>query len=60
MRLTKLDWLTNIENLIVAIGNADITDLVLSKYGAVDLEKLSDAVLSDIWNELYAIEVDLR
>lgn len=60
MRLTKLDWLTNIENAIVAIGNADITDSVLSKYGGVDLEKLSVTMLSDIWNELYAIEVDLR
>lgn len=60
MRLTKLDWFTNIENSITAIGNADITDSVLSKYGAVNLEKLSVAMLSDIWNELYAIEVDLR
>lgn len=60
MKLTKLDWLTNIENSIAAIGNEDIADSVLSKYGAVDLEKLSVAMLSDIWNELYAIEVDLR
>lgn len=34
MKLTKLDWLTNIENTIAAIGNEDITDSVLSKYGA--------------------------
>lgn len=60
MRLTKLDWLTNIENSIAAVGNADITDSVLSKYGTVDLEKLSVAMLSDIWNELYAIEVDFK
>lgn len=60
MKLTKLDWLTNIENSIAAIGNEDIADSVLSKHGAVDLEKLSVAMLSDIWNELYAIEVDLR
>lgn len=60
MRLTKLDWLTNIENSIDAIGNADITDSVFLKYGAVDLEKLSVTMLSDIWNELYAIEVDFK
>lgn len=60
MRQTRLDWITNIENSIAAIGNADIIDSVLSKYGVVDLEKLSVTTLSDIWNELYAIEVDLR
>ncbi len=60
MRLTKLDWLTNIENSIAGIGNADITNSVLSKYGAVDFGKLSVAMLSDIWNELYAIEVDFE
>lgn len=59
MRLTKLDWITNIEASIVSIGNADITDSVLSKYEAVDLEKFSVATLSEIWNELYAIEVEL-
>lgn len=60
MRQTRLDWITNIENSIAAIGNADIIDSVLSKYGVVDLEKLSVTTLSDIWNELYVIEVDLR
>ncbi len=30
------------------------------KIWGVDLEKLSVDTLSDIWNELYAIEVDLR
>lgn len=60
MRQTRLDWITNIENSIAAIGNADIIDSVLSKYGVVDLEKLSVTTLSDIWNELYAIEVDLK
>lgn len=60
MRLRRVDWITNIENSIAAIGNADIIDSVLSKYGVVDWDKLSVTTLSDIWNELYAIEVDLR
>ena len=58
MRLTKMDWIINIENSIAAIGDADITDFVLSRNDAVDLERLPVAVLSEIWNELYAIEAD--
>lgn len=58
MRLTKMDWIINIENSIAAIGDTDITDFVLSRNDAVDLERLPVAVLSEIWNELYAIEAD--
>lgn len=58
MKLTKMDWIINIENSIAAIGDPEITNSVLSRYNAVDLEKLPAATLSEIWNELYAVETD--
>lgn len=60
------------QNLIISIENSigfieshlDSADktiaFVLKKHGVRNLEKASHSTLQDIFNELYAIEADLR
>lgn len=57
------NWITNIKNTISfitsEIGNETV-DLILCKYGANDIENITSSDFTEIFSELYAIEVELR
>ena len=62
-RQEKDDLIVSIENAsiyIVAEGRAEIVDFVLKKYGAKSIEDIPSVYLSEVFNELDAIEADLR
>lgn len=58
------------ENLLISIENSaayiasenksETVDFVLAKYGTDSIEQIPDCYLSEVFNELYAIEADLR
>ncbi len=58
------------ENLIISIENSaayiasenkpETINFILSKYGAESIEQIPDCYLSEVFNELDAIEADLR
>ena len=58
------------EDLMISIDNAtatisaqvgrEVVDSVFKRYGAHDTWDLDPSYLSDVFNELYAIEADLR
>lgn len=56
-------WIANIENtasyIASEIGEAVVV-LTLYRYGAFSIEQIVSSDLSDVFNELYAIDVDLR
>ena len=57
------NWIANIENTASFIETeigAETVDFVLGKYGAKSVEQISSSDLPDVFNELYAIEADLR
>lgn len=61
------NWIINIENTASTIssqlGSAvvdAVVDTVVQRYGAKSIEDLNPNDLSDVFNELYAIEADLR
>ena len=57
------NWIINIENTASTISSqvgSAIVDAVCQKYGAKSVEDLNPNDLQDVFNELYAIEADLR
>lgn len=56
-------WIVNIENAVSfissEIGNKTV-DFVLEKYGAENISEISDCDLPDVFNELDAIEAEIR
>lgn len=57
------NWIINIENTASTISSqlgSAVVDGVLQRYGARSVEDLNLSDLPDIFNELYAIEADLR
>lgn len=57
------NWIVNIENTASFIESeigAETVNFVLEKYGAKSIEQIASSDLSDVFNELYAIEADLR
>ena len=57
------NWIINIENTASTISSqvgSAVVDAVFQKYGAKSVEDLSPNDLQDVFNELYAIEADLR
>ena len=57
------NWIINIENTASTISSqvgSAVVDAVFQKYGAKSVEDLSPNDLQDVFNELYAIETDLR
>ena len=57
------NWIINIENTASTISSqvgSAIVDAVFLKYGAKSVEDLNPNDLQDVFNELYAIEADLR
>ena len=57
------NWIINIENTASTISSqvgSAVVDAVFQKYGAKSVEDLNSNDLQDVFNELYAIEADLR
>ena len=57
------NWIINIENTASTISSqvgSAVVDAVFQRYGAKSIENLSPCDLPDVFNELYAIEADLR
>lgn len=57
------NWIINIENTASTISSqvgSAVVDAVFQKYGAKSVEDLNSHDLQDVFNELYAIEADLR
>ncbi len=58
------------ENLITSIENSalyiaseikeETVDFILRKYGAESIEQIPSCYLSEVFNELYAVEADIR
>ena len=57
------NWIINIENTASTISSqvgSAVVDAVFQRCGAKSIEDLSPCDLPDVFNELYAIEADLR
>ena len=57
------NWIVNIENTASTISSqlgSAVVDGVFKRYGAHSVEDLNPCDLPDIFNELHAIEADLR
>ncbi len=62
-RKERSNWITNIENTASFIESeigTETVNYVLEKYGAKSIEQIASSDLSEVFNELYAIEADLR
>ena len=62
-RDVRENWIINIENTASTISSqvgSAVVDAVFQKYGAKSVEDLNSNDLQDVFNELYAIEADLR
>ncbi len=61
--IERKNWLINIENsasfIASEIGN-EVVEATLYKYGVRSIEQIASSDLSEVFNELYAIETDLR
>ncbi|MEY8327343.1 hypothetical protein AALB47_26185 [Lachnospiraceae bacterium 54-11] len=61
-RYERNNWVMNIENVALFIESeigAETVDFILGKYGAKIVEQISTSDLSDVFSELYAIQVEL-
>ena len=59
--MSRNDWFTNIENEAdIASEKLDsvAVDFVLSKYGATNIEDLSESHYSEVFSELYLMAQD--
>lgn len=59
--MSRNDWFTNIENEAdIASEKLDsvAVDFVLSKYGATNIEDLSESHFSEVFSELYLMSQD--
>ena len=58
----RYNWIINIENSASAISEqlgTAVVDVVFKRYCAHDAWDLNPAYLSEVFSELYAIEVDI-
>lgn len=63
MSVNNQDYIIGINNAVSIISSElgkEVVDSVFQKYGAHDTDDLNPAYLPDVFNELYAIEADLR
>lgn len=62
-RTERENWIVNIENTASFIASEigeEVVTSTLYKYGAKSVTHISSFDLPDVFNELYAIEADLR
>ena len=63
IRAERNNWIVNIENTASFVESeigTEAVNFILEKHGAVSIEQIASSDLSDVFNELYAIEADLR
>jgi hypothetical protein len=63
MSVNNTDYKIGINNAASIIESelgSEVVNFVFQKYGAHDIDDLNPAYLPDVFNELYAIEADLR
>lgn len=57
------NWIANIKNTATYISSEIGEEIIVStlyKYGARSVKQIASSDFSDVFNELYAIEADLR
>lgn len=62
-RVERNNWIINIENTASYIASEigeEVVASTLYMYGASSVEQIASSHLSEVFNELYAIEADLR
>lgn len=62
-KFEKENWLCNIQNSAEAVSKQigyDTVEFILQKYGANSIKDLSPCYYSEVFNELFAIEADLK
>lgn len=60
--VSNADYIASIEQSVSAIGSkldSSVVKSVLERYGAHSVEDLNPSDLSEVFSDLYAIEVDL-
>lgn len=63
MSVNSTDYKISIDNAASIIESelgSEVVESVFQKYGAHNTDDLNPAYLPDVFNELYAIEADLR
>lgn len=59
----KNNWIINIENTASYIASEigeEMVASILCRYGAKTIKQIASSDLSDVFSELYLVEVDLR
>lgn len=59
----RQNWITNIENsanVIASYLGTVVVASILERYGARHIEDIDPSFLPDVFNEMYAIEADLK
>ena len=59
--MSKEDWMTNIENVANTVASnlgSDTLNFVFAKYGATNIEDLSESHFSEVFSELYLMSQD--
>ena len=59
--VSKEDWMTNLENIANTVASnlgSETVDFVFAKYGATNIEDLSECYYSEVFSELYLMSQD--
>lgn len=59
----RQNWIDNIDNSAAIVSSemgSAVVDTVFRRFGIRCVEDASDSILPDIFNEIYAIEADLK
>lgn len=60
-KMSKEDWMTNIENVANTVASnlgSETVYFVFAKYGATNIEDLSESHFSEVFSELYLMSQD--
>ena len=59
--MTNEEWITNLEsvaNIVASNLGSDTLNFVFAKYGATNIEDLSESHFSEVFSELYLMSQD--
>ena len=59
--MSKEDWIANLENVSNTVASnlgSETVDFVFAKYGATNIEDLSESHYSEVFSELYLMSQD--
>ena len=60
-KMSKEDWIANLENVSNTVASnlgSETVDFVFAKYGATNIEDLSESHYSEVFSELYLMSQD--